>query len=82
VCSSDLPRRAATDLLPNDWFETVRTGSEDLLDRIKATIENGDVVRALGRAGWVAPHFAPEHGGRGLTRDEVVTYRGGRAAFV
>jgi len=33
--------------------------------------DNPSFVRALGQAGWVAPHWAPEHGGRGLTEDQA-----------
>jgi alkylation response protein AidB-like acyl-CoA dehydrogenase len=60
-----------TDLLPDDWFDVVRTGSEEQLDRLKGAVDNTAVVRALGRAGWVAPHFLPDQGGRGLDRDDA-----------
>jgi alkylation response protein AidB-like acyl-CoA dehydrogenase len=59
------------DLLPEDWFDAIRSGSDSELDRVKATVDNAAIVRALGRAGWTAPHFLPEHGGRGLDRDDA-----------
>jgi alkylation response protein AidB-like acyl-CoA dehydrogenase len=34
----------------------------------------------VGRAGWTAPHFAPEHGGRGLPRRATATVRAAFAA--
>ncbi|HYD09090.1 MAG TPA: acyl-CoA dehydrogenase family protein [Acidimicrobiales bacterium] len=34
--------------------------------------DNPGFVRALGEAGWVAPHWAPEHGGRGLTEQQAI----------
>jgi alkylation response protein AidB-like acyl-CoA dehydrogenase len=44
------------------------------LDELAAFLEehpydgdNPGFVRRLGAAGWVAPHWAPEHGGRGLS---------------
>ena len=33
--------------------------------------DNPAFVRALGAAGWVAPHWAPEHGGRGLDEEQA-----------
>jgi alkylation response protein AidB-like acyl-CoA dehydrogenase len=36
------------------------------------TMDNPAFVRLLGAAGWVAPHWAREHGGRGLTEREAV----------
>ena len=35
---------------------------------LRSELDNPTVVAALGAAGWVAPHFAVEHGGRGLER--------------
>jgi alkylation response protein AidB-like acyl-CoA dehydrogenase len=42
------------------------------LDEHLPVVDNPGFVRALGEAGWVAPHWAPEHGGRGLTEAEAV----------
>jgi len=49
------------------------------LDELRAFLDehpyDGDnpaFVRALGEAGWVAPHWAPEHGGRGLTGEQAL----------
>ena len=58
-------------LLPSGWEEAIREASADELTRLKGLIDNPTVVAALGRAGWVAPHFAPEHGGRGLSRSDA-----------
>jgi alkylation response protein AidB-like acyl-CoA dehydrogenase len=59
------------DLLPNGWEEAVRANDEAKLELLKRAIDNPSVVATLGRSGWVAPHFAPEHGGRGLSRDDA-----------
>ena len=45
---------------------------EDLLGQREAGVDNPTIVRRLGRNGWVAPHFAPEHGGPGLDRAHAV----------
>ena len=44
---------------------------DELLHRRQHGADNPSLVRELGRQGWVAPHFAPEHGGRGLSRQEA-----------
>ena len=41
------------------------------LDEHLPVADNPSFVRALGEAGWVTPHWAPEHGGRGLTEAEA-----------
>lgn len=55
------------ELLPSGWEDAVRAGDDEAVQGLKATIHNPTVVAALGAAGWVAPHYAPEHGGRGLS---------------
>ena len=56
------------------------TGTTDHLDELRAfldgqpqppEVDNPTFVRALGEAGWVMPHWAPEHGGRGLTDEQA-----------
>jgi len=59
------------ELLPTGWGGAVRAGDDATVETLKATIDNPAVVRRLGQAGWVAPHYAPEHGGRGLSRPEA-----------
>lgn len=54
-------------LLPDGWEAAVRAGDDQAVQRLKAGVTNPEVVAALGIAGWVAPHYAPEHGGRGLS---------------
>ena len=51
----------------------------DHLDELRSFLDanvpfadNPSFVRALGAAGWVAPHWAPEHGGRGLTEAQAL----------
>ncbi len=68
----DFPSRAELEmqlmgLLPEEWWDAVAEGDDDRLDGLKAAIDNPAIVRALGEAGWVAPHYAIEHGGRGLS---------------
>ena len=59
------------DELPEGWIEAARSGDEARLDRLKDSLDNPGFVRCLGAAGWVAPHWAPEHGGRGLSIDDA-----------
>ena len=59
------------DELPEGWIEAARSGDEARLDRLKDSLDNPGFVRRLGAAGWVAPHWAPEHGGRGLSIDDA-----------
>ncbi len=58
-------------LLPSGWLEAVRSSDDDALHQLKTEIHNPTVVAQLGVAGWVAPHFDIEHGGRGLSRVEA-----------
>ncbi|MGI9646107.1 MAG: acyl-CoA dehydrogenase family protein [Ilumatobacteraceae bacterium] len=44
---------------------------EELLERKRRGADNPAIVRELGRRGWVAPHFAPEFGGRGISRADA-----------
>ena len=52
--------------LPEGWVEAAEAEDDDRLDALRAGMDNRAFVRQLGAAGWVAPHWAPEHGGRGL----------------
>ena len=54
-------------LMPDGWEELVSAGDDEGFSGLRGSIENPTVVAALGAAGWVAPHFAVEHGGRGLS---------------
>ena len=58
-------------LLPTGWIDAAVSGDESQLAALKAKVDNPSIVRTLGEAGWVAPHFAPGHGGRGLRRDDA-----------
>ncbi len=58
-------------ILPAGWEEAVRSSDDDAVQRLKADIHNPSVVASLGGAGWVAPHYGVEHGGRGLSREEA-----------
>lgn len=58
-------------LLPAGWEDAIRDGDDDRVQELKAGLDNPAIVAALGRAGWVAPHYAPQHGGRGLAVDEA-----------
>jgi alkylation response protein AidB-like acyl-CoA dehydrogenase len=53
-------------LLPGGWEDAIRSGDDDRVHELGSLLHNPSIVAALGRAGWVAPHYAPEHGGRGL----------------
>lgn len=73
---SDFPgqdelRALLATLLPKGWIDAATNGDEDALAAHKRQVDNPTIVRALGEAGWVAPHFAPGRGGRGLNRDDA-----------
>ncbi len=53
--------------LPAGWIEAARIGDEATVLALKEQLDNPAFVRRLGAAGWVAPHWAIEHGGRGLS---------------
>jgi len=55
------------DELPAGWIEAARSGDEERLLALKDSMDNPGFVRRLGAAGWVAPHWDPAHGGRGLS---------------
>ena len=54
-----------------EWETSVRCGDDARLSDLRTALDNPRVVAALGAAGWVAPHFAVEHGGRGLPEDDA-----------
>ena len=59
------------DHTPAGWGDAVRVGDDATVQRLKEGLDRRAFVRALGEAGWVAPHYAPEHGGRGLDRADA-----------
>ena len=72
----DFPARAELEmlleaLLPDGWWDAVAAGDDARLDELKGALDKPAIVRALGAAGWVAPHYAIEHGGRGLSRSQA-----------
>jgi hypothetical protein len=60
-----------SDELPAGWIEAARSGDDQRLAVLKDAMDNPAFVRTLGAAGWVAPHWATEHGGRGLPLGEA-----------
>jgi len=58
-------------ILPPAWVEAVDRGDEEALAALGDTIDRRQIVRILGRAGWVAPQYATDHGGRGLSRADA-----------
>ena len=69
------------EVLPAGWADAVRAGDDDTLSAFRSSIDNPAIVAALGAAGWVAPHFAVEHGGRGLPDDDARAALGLLAAW-
>ena len=59
------------DHLPAGWGDAVRAGDEGAVLALRAQLDSAAMVRDLGRAGWIAPHWDPVHGGLGLTLDEA-----------
>jgi alkylation response protein AidB-like acyl-CoA dehydrogenase len=53
--------------LPAGWGDAVCAGDEARVLELKRGVDNPAMVRMLGQAGWIAPHWAPEYGGRGMT---------------
>ena len=63
-------------LVPSAWLDAAESGAEDELVAHKQAADNPAIVRSLGEAGWVAPHFPKDAGGRGLDRsDAQAAYR-------
>ena len=58
-------------LLPAGWADAVRSSDDDTIQELKREIDNPSVVATLGDAGWIAPHYDVEHGGRGLSRNDA-----------
>ena len=54
-------------LLPHGWIEAVRSADDSAIQGLKRELHNPTIVAELGAAGWVAPHYDIDHGGRGLT---------------
>ena len=69
------------DLLPPGWANAVHAGGDTTSSALRGSLDNPAIVAALGAAGWVAPHFAVEHGGRGLSDDDARAALGLLAAW-
>lgn len=52
--------------LPDGWASAVRAGDLKTVLALKEDLDNRAFVRTLGGAGWVAPNWAVEYGGRGM----------------
>lgn len=68
----DFPGRAELEellrsILPEGWESALRSGDDHGVQQLRACLHRRTVVAEIGRAGWVAPHYDPEHGGRGLS---------------
>lgn len=67
--------RLLEQILEPSWVGAALAGDEAAVVELLARADKPAIVRALGTAGWVAPHWPADEGGRGLTTDEA------RAAF-
>lgn len=68
----DFPQRTELEallrsLVPGSWEQAVKTGDEEHVLALREDLDNRLVTKALGEAGWVAPHYETAHGGRGLS---------------
>jgi alkylation response protein AidB-like acyl-CoA dehydrogenase len=54
------------EVLPAEWFEVAVRRDWEALRLLQIGIGSQNIVRELGRRGWIAPHWPVEHGGRGL----------------
>jgi alkylation response protein AidB-like acyl-CoA dehydrogenase len=58
-------------ILPAEWFGVVERREWESLRALQAGVGSQNIVRELGRRGWIAPHWPVEHGGRGLSDGEA-----------
>lgn len=73
---ADFPGRAELEgllaaILPSGWPDAVRSGNEARVLELQESIDNPAIVALLGDAGWVAPHYPADCGGRGLDRRDA-----------
>jgi alkylation response protein AidB-like acyl-CoA dehydrogenase len=52
-------------LLPKEWFEVVAKEDWAALRELHVVLGGSHIVGEIGKHGWIAPHWAREHGGRG-----------------
>ena len=62
-------RSLLDEILPPGWIDAAESDDEDRLVEIKDAADNPTIVRRLGQAGWTAPHFPADSGGRGFDRE-------------
>ncbi|MEM9040214.1 MAG: acyl-CoA dehydrogenase family protein [Actinomycetota bacterium] len=62
-------RSLLDEILPPGWIDAAGSDDEDRLVEIKDAADNPMIVRRLGEAGWTAPHFPADAGGRGFDRE-------------
>ncbi len=58
-----------TATLPDAWAEAVADGDDEAVHLLRDEMDNPTFVRHLGEAGWVAPHWPADAGGRGFDVD-------------
>ena len=58
-------------ILPDEWFTFAERGDWTSLREVQIAMGSQSIVRALGRRGWIAPHWDVEHGGRGLLEPDA-----------
>jgi alkylation response protein AidB-like acyl-CoA dehydrogenase len=52
--------------LPAGWLDAAEADDFDAVRAFRRSVDLRDLIARLGRAGWTAPHWPVEHGGRGL----------------
>ncbi len=58
--------------LPNGWIDAATSGDEATVLALRDALDKRAFVRLLGVAGWVAPQWPVEYGGRGLADADAV----------
>lgn len=58
-------------ILPGEWFTFAEGRDWNALREVQQSVGSQAIVRALGRCGWIAPHWDVEHGGRGLPESDA-----------
>jgi alkylation response protein AidB-like acyl-CoA dehydrogenase len=52
--------------LPAGWLAAAESDDFEAVRRFRRSVDQRNLIARLGRAGWTAPHWPIEHGGRGL----------------
>ena len=63
--------RFLEETLPDEWVAAAEADDDGALRSLRRGLDVRAVIARLGAAGWVAPHWPVEHGGRGLDESQA-----------